>query len=94
MKIFHVATRTETFQWIVVNDFIVDSDVLASGQVPRNYLAHEHGHLVRRVELACFLACVGGEVADKVLVDEAQDVVLVFVCLDFRAHLVGGFPYL
>ena len=30
----------------------------------------------------------------ELIEDEAQDVVLVFVRLDFRAHLVGGFPYL
>ena len=55
---------------------VVDGDVLASGKVPRDYLAHEHGHLVRRVELAGFLAGVGGEVADEILVDEAEHVVV------------------
>ena len=55
---------------------IVDGDVLASGQVPRDYLAHEHGDFVRRIELACFLTGVGGEVADQVLVDEAKHVVV------------------
>ncbi len=55
---------------------VVDGDVFASGQVPRDYLAHEHGHLVRRIELARFLTGVGGEVADEILVDEAEHVVV------------------
>lgn len=42
----------------------------------RCHLAHEHGNLVRGVELAGLLAGVGGEVADEVLVDEAQHVVV------------------
>ena len=55
---------------------VVDGDVLASGQVPRDDLAHEHGNLVRGVELAGLLAGVGGEVADEILVDEAQHVII------------------
>lgn len=55
---------------------VVDGDVFTSGQVPRDYLAHEHGHLVRRVELSRFLASVGGEVTDEVLVNEAEYVVV------------------
>ena len=55
---------------------VVDGDVLASGQVPRDDLAHEHGNLVRGVELAGLFAGVGGEVADEVLVDEAQHVIV------------------
>lgn len=31
---------------------------------------------------------------EELVENEAQDVILVFVCLDFRTHLVGGFPYL
>ena len=73
---------------------VVDGDVFASGQVPRNYLAHEHGHLVRRVELAGFLTSVGGEVADEVLVDEAEHVVVLATVhrdvLDEIDEVAGG----
>ena len=55
---------------------VVDGDVLAVGQVPRDDLAHEHGNLVRGVELAGLLAGVGSEIADEVLVDEAEHVVV------------------
>ena len=55
---------------------VVDSDILASRQVPRDYLAHEHRHLVRRIELAGLLTRIGSKVADEVLVDEAEHVVV------------------
>ena len=55
---------------------IVDSDVLTSRQVPRDYLAHEHRHLVRGVELAGLLTRIGSKVADEVLVDETEHVVV------------------
>lgn len=44
--------------------------------MPRDDLAHEHGDLVRCVKLAGFLAGVSGDVADEVLVDEAEHVVV------------------
>ena len=42
----------------------------------RNDFGHEKRNFVRRVEFACFLSRVGGEVAYEIFVDEAKNVVV------------------
>ncbi len=74
---------------------VVDSDVLTSRQVPRDYLAHKHRHLVRRIELAGFLARIGSKVANQILVDEAQHVIVLAAIhrdiLDEVDEIASGF---
>ena len=55
---------------------VVDLDFFAAIEVPGDNLTHELGNLVRGIELARLLACVGREVGDEVLVDKAKDVVV------------------
>ena len=54
---------------------VVNLNLAAVLQVLGHNLGHEDGHLVRRVELPCLLARVGGKVGNEVLVDVAEHVV-------------------
>ena len=42
----------------------------------RNNLRHQKGHFVRRVELSGLLPGIGGKLADQVLVDKPEDIVI------------------
>ena len=55
---------------------IVDLDLLAPLQMPGDNFAHQLRDFGRRVELAGLLACIGGEIADEVLVDETKHVII------------------
>ena len=55
---------------------IVDLDLLAPLQMPGDNFAHQLRDFGRRVEFAGLLACIGGEIADEVLVDETKHVII------------------
>ena len=57
---------------------VIDFDFRAVLQVVRDDLGHQKRDLVGGVELTGLFSRVGGKVADQVLVDEAQDVVILF----------------
>ncbi len=54
---------------------VVNLDGFAVFYMVGDDFGDEDGNLVRRVELARFFACVGGEHPDEILVDEAEDIV-------------------
>lgn len=54
---------------------VIDLNLFAALEVVGDDVAHNKGHLMRSVELASFLTCVGRELLDEVLVDVAEHVV-------------------
>ena len=55
---------------------IVDLDLLAPLQMPGDDFAHQLGNLRRCVEFAGLLPRIGGEIADEIFVDEAENVII------------------
>ena len=55
---------------------VINLDMVTMGKMIGNDFRHEQRDLVRRIELPCFLAGVGSELADEVLVDIAKNVVV------------------
>ena len=65
---------------------------LALDELDRFLIVFHEAWQILLGEITCLQAgdfCLGEELVE----DEAQDIILVFICLDFRAHLIGGFPY-
>lgn len=55
---------------------VVDFDFCSVFQMVRNNFRHQQRNLVRRVKLPGFLACICGKIADQVLANEAEDVII------------------
>lgn len=66
---------------------------LALDKLDRFFVVFHEARQILLCEITCLQAGNLG-LGQELVEDEAQDVILVFICLDFRAHLVGGFPYL
>ena len=55
---------------------IVDTKIVSAAQVMSHNVGHEHRHLVGCIEFASFLARVGSELRNQILVDVAQHVII------------------
>ena len=55
---------------------VVDIDFFTAGEMPGHYFAHELRNFARRVELTGLLTRIGSEVANQILIDEAEGVVV------------------
>ena len=75
---------------VVVGDEVA---ALALDELDRFFVVFHEARQILLGEITCLQAGDFG-LGEELVEDEAQDVILVFICLDFRAHLVGGFPYL
>ena len=75
---------------VLVGDEIA---ALALDELDRFLIVFHEARQILLGEITCLQAGDFG-LGEELVEDEAQDVILVFICLDFRAHLVGGFPYL
>ena len=55
---------------------VVDFDLCPAFQVMGNNFRHQKRNLMGRIEFARLFPCVGGKIADKILVDESEDIIV------------------
>ena len=55
---------------------VIDRDCLTVFQVIGNNFSHQLGHFVRRIEFTGFLTGIGGKVTDEILINKAENIVV------------------